>query len=229
MMLDIAEAFVLLREYYRAIVSDAENDSGKYSRSTDVGDFVPCSLTNVYQGLAQLLEEGLIDPTKPFFDAGSGDARVVALARLLGFPAYGMEYDALLKQEGDCHMESLERMALLNGVPWNILKGDFTKRDAYDILGVPFEEIGTFFNYVNNDDQLADCIAQWSPVGTKFIFYWGEENHPDYLGLTHVKKLELKDTSKAAILDWVQLGGWSEPEPVRRSVGWMHLYEKQAP
>tara|TARA_B100000315_G_C14495601_1_gene549805 strand:+ start:227 stop:799 length:573 start_codon:yes stop_codon:yes gene_type:complete len=156
---------------------------------TKDGVFIVSSVELVQQGLSYFIEKGIIDTTKWFCDAGCGDGRIVVLtASQFGIPSLGVESDPDIVKKAVDNIEYFHKKEQFK-VPANIVMGNFVNKETYIKGKVNFNEIKTFFNYVNNHELLAKKIAEESPPGTILLIYDSEPNPKDFSGL---KFLETK-------------------------------------
>ncbi|MGQ9670578.1 MAG: hypothetical protein ACUVWY_10490 [Desulfosoma sp.] len=135
---------------------------------TGVGEFVPSSLSRVYRGLMQLMDEGFIGRDATFLDAGSGDGRVVVLTSfVLGLMSYGVEYDETLWQRSLTNINFFRRFyqdaAHLPMVLW----GDFCDEETYTRFGTRFTVFDVVFYYANNYHNaiFSARLSETSPIG----------------------------------------------------------------
>ncbi|MBI3034971.1 hypothetical protein HYY71_01485 [Candidatus Woesearchaeota archaeon] len=143
--------------------------NGEYKWDTGKGRFVPSSLDGIKYGLEQLIAKGILCSSIWFCDAGAGDYRVVAISSALGIPSIGVEYDGALVQIGESNIRQLRSLGVINGAPLIVAQGNFKRDRTYKRNGSRFEEIGAFFNFINNDAKIARKIARQSPSGTWFV------------------------------------------------------------
>jgi len=185
----------LLRFYEK--LDKAKGRDYSYVKGTEVGEFAISCLVEVDQALDELVRDGVIDPSKPFLDAGCGDARVVALANVYGFPSYGVEGDLKFLREGESNLSRLRRKGILTrGVPAVVFHGKFSVDSTYEGAGLRFSDFSTIFNYISNVETIATKIARDSPPGTVFILYGSELEAPPFDGLRIERSLTLLDTSR---------------------------------
>jgi SAM-dependent methyltransferase len=93
------------------------------------GDYHPSALADLLPALQRV-----VGPGTRFLDLGSGDGRVVFLARLLGAHATGIEFEPRLVQVGLKAAGALAGLIDPDGV--RFIEGDFFGRpwDAYDVV-----------------------------------------------------------------------------------------------
>ena len=145
--------------------------NGELGKSTELGVYLPASLDFTFAAFSLLLKRGMIDTSKPFLDAGSGDGRIIALAASLGIPSMGIEYDGELAELSRENISNLRALSALNGVPVTILQGNFMHPETYRRAGLKFGDIGAVFNYASGHVNLASKVAYESKTGTRFILY----------------------------------------------------------
>ena len=145
---------------------------GKILKQTEFGEYSPTPLGPLEACIKELHREGAIPQSGMFFDAGSGDGRVAVLMGEMGYDAYGMEGDEELARKGYQNGNILRELEVLRtDRPVIFGHGDFGDTKAYRMqLGIHVEEVGLFFNYQSNGDNLAKVIAAESPVGTKYLY-----------------------------------------------------------
>ena len=191
--------FEALRRFYLE-VEKRNSVNGKYGKKTRVGlfskgVFAPSDLYDVNSGIEHLVATGFIDTSRWFLDAGCGDRRVTALTALVyGIPSIGVEGDRVVFNFGEEITNMLMESQLVNGIPLMFVKGDFTKDKTYHRAGIRFEDIGTVFNYINNERDIAVKIAKQSPRGTVFVLEdipWIPitSGIPEFEGLTYVNTI----------------------------------------
>jgi hypothetical protein len=177
-------------------------------RTTADGCFIVSSLNLVQQGLQHFIDIGLIDTKGIFCDAGCGDGRVVALtAGVHQIHSIGIESDSetvILAKQKIGHLKEIRKIC----APAKIIEGNFVRDETYSLAQIDFKEIKTFFNYVNNEKQIAAKIAQHSLPGTIFLLYDSESTPKSFSGL---KFIETK------ILNRIDLSGASY---------YLHAYRK---
>ena len=150
-------------------------------QATRDGAFIVSSVELVKQALRYFIEKGIVDPSGWFCDAGCGDGRVVILAASeFGIPALGVESDPEIVKRAIDNVNNFN-------APVKIGKGCFVEEKTYFQTGIKFEEIKTFFNYVNNHRKLAAKIAQDSPLGTVLLIYDSESEPKNFLGLKYLE------------------------------------------
>lgn len=206
--------FELLRRYYDDIDVREGGLGGPY-KATAVGQFVPSPLRHIHVALAYLLGAGAFDASGPLLDAGSGDARFVALTALVhGIPSVGVEYDEEMLERSHRHLRALEGLGL-RGASATIVHGDFKDDASYLKAGIRFEEFTTVYNYINNERDVAEKMARQSRPGTKFLLL-GAFPLPNYGGLALEQNLELitrPDTAEGVVLKERPLTADSHVDP----------------
>ena len=143
--------------------------------SVEKGTFVTGSIKHVFEALEKLkIDFHLISNKDSFLDAGSGDGRVCALASVLGLQSYGIEYHEQIVQAAIENIELLKQKGLFtdNTTPIPVLvQGDFLEDSSFEKLGITFEDISVFFNFVTYHEDLSCKIVNRSPSGTKLIIH----------------------------------------------------------
>ena len=191
-----------LDTYYEVISQDpAYRFPMGYVKETQTGVFIPSSIDIVRQTLTQLIERGIIDPTKPFLDAGCSDGRIVALASSLGIPAWGIESDEELVAMAKQNLINLHSLEVIKETPAFIVHGDFCSDATYTTLGTPFSNFHTIYNYDNNYDHLAKKIAEDANPDTVYVLYSGDESSEIFSGLNLIHELVLDDQSGRPNMD----------------------------
>ena len=143
--------------------------------AVEKGTFVTGSIKHVFTALSQLKKEfKVMKDNEIFLDAGSGDGRVCALASLLGLQSYGIEYNDQITDDSLENIENLKREGIfIDGdisAP-TIVQGDLLDDSSYDKLGIRFEDINIFFNFVTYHQELGEQIIKRSPSGTRLIIH----------------------------------------------------------
>ncbi len=165
---------------------------------TKVGCYYKSDLDYIYKGIKYCVENKIIDIEKPFFDAGAGDGRVMAIAAyLFGIPSYGLEYSQQVTEEGLLKVSKLEKRSLAKTVQLALAYGDFTADENYKKLGIEFESIRTFFNYDNNYLDIAKKINEQSPSGTVFLFMRITERVLSFDKLEFVTQINLSENNES--------------------------------
>ena len=161
--------FDAILKYFQAI-DEANAKIGKYSRTSQAGVFVPSRLIDLSIGIEILINEGLIEQKLIFCDAGCGDGRVVALASgIYSIPSIGLEGDSQLFEIAKANIDYLKKLGILNGNLASIVQGDFNEDSTYRKEGLRFDDIATFFNFVDNHRNLIQKIRQQSSKGTRLV------------------------------------------------------------
>ena len=166
----ISEKLKQLMDYYASIPERFD-----LFFSVEKGTFVTGSVKHVYNALLTLLKEDkLLSEKSTFLDAGSGDGRVCAIANLLGLNSYGIEYNQTIAESSIEHIQQLQNKHILSNthriIP-KIVQGDFLDESSYKKLGLLFQEINIFFNFVTYHEDLTKKIQALSPKGTIFILH----------------------------------------------------------
>jgi hypothetical protein len=119
-----------------------------------------------------VMENDIIDSTKPFLDAGAGDGRILAMtACVFGVHSFGLEFDQSVVEDGLCKFNLLYEANIPDPAVSMILgQGDFTLDASYRAMDTRFEDMGTIFNFDNGFCGLAEKIKEQSPRGTTFLF-----------------------------------------------------------
>ena len=131
-------------------------------RITDDGIFLATPLEVATEAL-EALRDGL-GPRPRLLDAGMGDGRVVALAQLLGFDAFGLETDAALFASASASLRELE-------VSSKIGTGSFLEPASYGALGVGPHELDVVMNYPDgNEGALGAFFAARGRKGAVVAF-----------------------------------------------------------
>lgn len=155
------------------------------------GCLVVSSLNLLQTGLQHFIQTGLINTKNLFCDAGCGDGRVVALAaRIYQIPSIGIESDPEIVKIAKRKIYQLKEQGKIEA---KIIEGNFVQDKTYQQAGINFREIKTFFNYVNNQNQIAARIAQLSPKGTVFLLYDSDPIPEDFTGLEFNETKRLDD------------------------------------
>ena len=143
--------------------------------SVEKGTFVTGSIKHVFTALEQLKREfGVMKENEIFLDAGSGDGRVCAVASLLGLQSYGIEYNDQITDDSLENIEHLKSKGIFkeeNVSAPKIVQGDLLEDSSYEKLGIKFEDIDIFFNFVTYHQELSEQISKRSPSGTRLILH----------------------------------------------------------
>tara|TARA_Y100000310_G_scaffold341089_1_gene439078 strand:+ start:17257 stop:17853 length:597 start_codon:yes stop_codon:yes gene_type:complete len=154
--------------------------------------YYPSSLAQIGPSIEQLVQRGVIDSSKPFLDAGSGDARVVALTGgVHELDSVGADYYDGFCDEAERNIRILKVLGILNEVPIRIVRGDFTSDETYKNGGIRFEDFGTVYNFQTNEGDIAEKIARQSPSGTVFLLLTWQRNPKDFDGLGLEESIQL--------------------------------------
>ena len=201
-LLSREHSYEIWRALYDRLDAAEHHLGGPYKR-TAVGQFLPSPLRHLNAAIDYLIETGAIDPARPFLDAGAGDGRVVALTSLVyGIPSVGVEYDEALVDFSRRNIQSL-RDSGLQGASDLIIPGDFTDDETYRRAGLRFEDFATVFNYINNEGDIAEKVAESAPPGTTLLVL-GAFPVPGYHGLTLERNIMLatgRDPAAGVLLD----------------------------
>ena len=143
--------------------------------SVEKGTFVTGSIKHVFDALKLIKTDlHLISEKDIFLDAGSGDGRVCALAALLGMRSFGIEYHEQIVSASIENIDILNEKGLFESNRISIpvlVQGDFLDDNSFEKLGIKFEEISVFFNFVTYHEDLCAKILEQSPKGTKLILH----------------------------------------------------------
>ena len=132
------------------------------------GLFVFSRLDIVFNVLKTLLKEDIIHTNEKFLETGSGDGRVVALASIMGFQAYGMELSNDMANISLEHLQKLQDQNLVSKET-KIVQGDFLKNESYEKLNCTFKDIDIFFNYYTSTELLVLEVANRGKKGCVLI------------------------------------------------------------
>ena len=132
------------------------------------GLFVFSRLDIVFNVLKTLLKEDIIHTNEKFLETGSGDGRVVALASIMGFQAYGMELSNDMANISLEHLQKLQNQDLVSKET-KIVQGDFLKNESYEKLNCTFKDIDIFFNYYTSTELLVLEVANRGKKGCVLI------------------------------------------------------------
>ena len=150
------------------------------------GLLITSALDPVAKCLDVFIQNGIIDISEFFCDAGCGDGRIVALTAEKYIPSIGVDSDDEVSRNAQAKISKLKKRGVIKA-PALILNGNFLHKQTYKKAGISFRDIRTFFNYVNNQDSLARKIALESPKGTVFLLYDFDPIPEDFIGLTFVE------------------------------------------
>lgn len=157
-------------------------------------NYIPSPLDSLGHGIEQLVQRGVIDATKPFLDAGSGDGRVVALASLFGLRSVGVDYNDIFCDIAKRNIEILIEKGALNGNVPTIIGGNFESDGTYERHGMRFKDFGTVYNFQTKEELIAEKIARQSSPGTVFLLlrFWNDDS--SFKGLVLEEIIELPST-----------------------------------
>ena len=151
------------------------------------GAFITSNLELINQGLTYFLKKRIINPNKWFCDAGCGDGRIVALtANQHNIPSLGIESDPEVYKKAESHLYQLHKNKSFK-VPAILSYGNFMLDETYQKQNLKFQDISTFFNYINNHEKLAAKINQQSHSGTTLLIYDSESTPKEFAGLTFLE------------------------------------------
>ncbi len=184
--------FESLSTYYGDI-DTARRADGDVMRKTAMGSDLASDIIHIEMVFSRLVTRGVVDLTKPFLDAGCADARIVALASQYWEEAYGIESDETGFRRGKEALRVLSDSQTIKREKVEVIKGDFGKVETYENTGLKFSEIGTFYNYYNNPEQIRDLICELSPPGTVFLLHQFTEPNFEFNGLRYEGKIAVKD------------------------------------
>ncbi|MAF51333.1 MAG: hypothetical protein CMH64_04560 [Nanoarchaeota archaeon] len=169
---------------------------------TEMGLYMPSELSELNEGIAILLEAGILGKDSVFCDAGSGDGRVSALiSGGYRIPSLGVEFDRELVETSRQNMENLRELGLLNGVTPRITRGDFTLDETYGSAEEDFKDVNVFFNFWNNPYDIARKIASDSPRDTFFLLSYNtflSHKPPEFDGLESEGTLDITISDEAS-------------------------------
>jgi len=151
---------------------------------------------------------------------------VVALTTAYRLSSIGVEFDSEIADKARVNIDDLKSSSILNNTPSVIATGDFTLDETYRNAGVKFEEIGTFFNFMNNAGGITAKIVNQSLVGTKFLLYCTYPMPNKFQGLVLEETLGIIDVS----IDDSKLDRFGpvrvNPGDSNRYAVYMHIYKK---
>jgi len=203
----------------KKIISYYDSVDGK-SKKTELGRFVTVDLSALNLAISDLLSDSIIDRKKIFVDAGSGDGRVnLLISAGYGIPSLGIECDLELHKSACNHLSEFPKRysSLIR-----LAHGDFSDDLVYNSENVPFERVGTFFNYINNPQIIAEKIAKQSPTGTKFLF-WGAHHTYNFDKLNNLFSLKITTREEGVSSDILTKYSKQDYHP---SISYFHIYEK---
>jgi hypothetical protein len=188
------DTFEALCSYFNELDDKRHYLSIKGKVSGSGKKYMPASLDNVGYMFEQLMERGAIDTTKPFLDSGSGDGRVVALTSYVyGMQSVGAEIDFVFADKARSNISNLRYNGIINGNKPRIICGDFCADETYTDAGMRFEDFGTIFNFVTNENDIADKIRRQSPSGTILLIYEIDFSYPVVKPPRKFEGLKLQD------------------------------------
>ena len=189
------DAFHVLQEYF-AHSDDLSYAHGGPYKKTVMGQFVPSPLRHIRAALDYLVKIGVVNSSGLFLDAGCGDGRVVALTALIyKIPSIGVEYDIELARQSKQHLSRLKQLGLM-GAPVEIIQGDFVQDLTYRKADRKFEDFTIVYNYINNEQSIAEKVAAQSLKSTTFLLF-GAFPVSEYVGLPLQHNLELITSTKS--------------------------------
>jgi len=200
-------------KHYDKIDSQVRKKKARISYPTAKGFFIPSSLVHMNIAFSKLSK--IIKKSRPFLDAGCGDARVMALASMFGYAAYGIEYEKDIAENAKKNLKKLNLFGMVE-------KGDFLDDKTYLKLGAKFEDFGTIFNFANSCIDLAEKIAKESKPGVIFLFYDTSKRPTEFKGLDLIKSLILKDEDKIK-----NYNPKSEEKDLPLLINYLHIYTKK--
>ena len=163
--------FEILTRYFEEEDVKIRSNGGRLYKKTEKGQFAPSNIGKLRIGIDALLNDGLVDIGKWAEDAGSGDGRVgFFFSGVCDIPCLLIEYDEELFAKSTHHLTNLRQMGFRNTAPIVLVHGNFAEDETYERSGIEFEDIGTLFNYWDNEQKIARRIATKSPPGTVFIY-----------------------------------------------------------
>ncbi|MHA2099475.1 MAG: hypothetical protein ACW99A_12420 [Candidatus Kariarchaeaceae archaeon] len=133
------------------------------------GTYYPASIKHLFKIFQELIKSSVISPNQTFLDAGSGDGRIVALASLLGFDAYGIELNRLIYESSLQIIEELVKKKIITKIP-HLICGNIINSSSYTSLGNDFKNFHIIFNFNTLPYELLRKIEIESPINTIFIF-----------------------------------------------------------
>ena len=163
--------FEILTRYFKEEDVKVKANGGRLYKKTKKGQFAPSDISRLKIGIDAILKDGLIDIGKWAEDAGSGDGRTGFLfSGVCDLPCLLVEYDEELFTRSEYHLANLRQRGFRNAAPIVLVRGDFTKNKTYKKSGIKFDDIGTVFNFWDNEQEIARRIAAKSPSRTVFIY-----------------------------------------------------------
>lgn len=170
--MDKAERLLEIIATYDRFRPELEARGIEFGETDGGGIWTPTILEHLIPFLSSTTRH-IIPPPGPIVDAGSGDGRVSAVLDVYGFnPIVNIELDERLVDASRVALDDLTRRGVVNG---NIrtVQGDFTKPQAYDEAGIPFDSVRYFYMGINDEplEKLAQRIERESPKGTTLVVY----------------------------------------------------------
>jgi hypothetical protein len=209
------DIFEKLKKYYD-IDDDKRNKNGGLFMTTTKGMYVPCTLSQTYKAISYLKSVNVLNNGDLFMDAGGGDGRVVTLtSEVFNMPSVMIEYDKRLCKRTENHNRLLRKKRILNNNSIRVIQGDFTKINTYSANRLDLKKIKVFYNYINNEKDIANTINKYSPKGTIFLLLDINPMDRVFDGLKHQLTLKLIDRYK---------GQNNIPE---KEIRYMHTYIKK--
>lgn len=139
-----------------------------------VGVFRPTNLYHFREILLAALQKKIFRPDLPFFDAGFGDGRVLAVASLIFPRALGLEADEELAEQGLAHLDRLADLDLLDRQKIRAIHGNFLNAQDFERrLRIDPSDIFQFFNYYDHAYDLLELLAQAAKPHAKLLLYTG--------------------------------------------------------
>jgi len=180
----------------KQIYSHIDHFNGRRQSSpqkTKMGYFFQSDLDCIKQGLEYVIENSIIDIKQPFFDAGAGDGRIIAMtACVFGIHSFGLEFDASVVEDGLWKFNLLREANIVDpAISMILYQGDFTLDCSYTAMDIQFEKMGTIFNFDNGFCGLTEKIQEQSPRGTIFIFKRITRRVERFAGLKFIIQIDL--------------------------------------
>jgi SAM-dependent methyltransferase len=168
-------------------------------KTTEMGIFLAAETVFLYKLFQDLISKGFLNPTQPFLDAGSGDARVNHMATLNGVEnSIGIEYSPEIIEKSKKQTQAFEDAEIIEKDCVKLIQGDFTEIETYTQNGLDIKNIKVFFNYINGWKELVNFIDKNSPVGIKIILIDEQFNTSRRITeeISKYKSIELKEPIK---------------------------------
>lgn len=190
--------FGLIKKIYESTESPKEKVRVSYG-NTEKGHYFPSDIKYITNGIKYLIKYNIIDRTKPFFDAGAGDGRVLAVTSIIyNIPSFGLEYDEDIVEEGIWKIEKLKELKMINyDNPFFYKQGDFNIDKDYRKMGINFKDIGTFFNFDNGYNQITKKISEQSLSDTCFILMRITTRIEKFNGLRFLSQINIANNEKS--------------------------------